>query len=172
MIAFEAKNFFSSSGVQTSTTCVGKRNCRSSRPLGYPTRYKIELIFLVIIHANSYDCGRSRQTLGYVSFELIRVMTSTLTFQHILDVVYISLKKPSILLYSKHTKYFKKVKIFSTFEPSSRPISDFFTLFRKLFKVISWVKQSPKGHEKALEAFLNTCSCFMPQIHICWSSVY
>ena len=61
--------------------------------------------------------------------------------------------------------------IFSTFEPSSRPISDFFTLFRKLFKVISWVKQSPKGHEKALEAFLNTCSCFMPQIHICWSSV-
>ena len=83
MIAFEAKKFFSSSGVQTSTTCVAKRNCRSSRPLGYPTRYKIELIFLVIIHANSYDCGRSRQTLGYVSFELIRVMTSTLTFQHI-----------------------------------------------------------------------------------------
>ena len=107
MIAFEAKKIFSSSGVQTSTTCVAKRNCRSSRPLGYPTRYKIELIFLVIIHANSYDCGRSRQTLGYVSFELMRVMTSTLTFQHILDVVYISLKKPSILLYSKHTKYFK-----------------------------------------------------------------
>ena len=75
MIAFEAKKIFSSSGVQTSTTCVAKRNCRSSRPLGYPTRYKIELIFLVIIHANPYDCGRSQQTLSYVSFELMRVMT-------------------------------------------------------------------------------------------------
>ena len=83
----------------------------------------------------------------------MRVVTSTLTFQHILDVVYISLKKPSMLLYSKHTKYFKKVKIFSTFEPSLRPISDFFTLFRKPFKVIFFVKLSPKCLENALERF-------------------
>ena len=137
-----------------------------------PQSYSLWSRFSIIIHADWRQLVWSWQSFGYPTFELMRVMTSTLTFQHILDVVYISLKKPSMLLYSKHTKYFKKVKIFSTFEPSSRPISDFFTLFRKLFKVISWVKQSPKGHEKALEAFLNTCSCFMPQIHIWWSSVY
>ena len=80
MIAFEAKKIFSSSRVQTCTPCLARRKCRSSRPLVHPTRYKIELIFLVIIHANSYDCRRSRQTLGYVSFELMRVMTFYFNF--------------------------------------------------------------------------------------------
>ena len=37
------------------------------------------------------------------------------------------------------------------------PISDIFTLFRKPFKVIFFVKLSPKCHGNALERFKSSC---------------
>ena len=150
-----------------------------SRPLSHPTSYREELIFSIIIHACR---SRSRQTLYNITFEFMRVMTSNWSLQHISDVIYpFQLKKPSIRFYSKHTtlsKIFGKTwrvnkngghDFFAKFEPSSRPISDLFTLFRKLFKVIFQAKWSSKGHEKDLESFLKTC--FMRQISLFLSTL-
>ena len=81
------KTFVAVAGFDLCTTSLATRKYWSSRPLGHPTRWRCELIFFIIIHADRHDCQRSLQILDYTTFEFCKVMTSNSTFYHISEVV-------------------------------------------------------------------------------------
>ena len=172
--------------IKPTTNCCSPLARELARALDHSSTeldYEVGSKFLKLILADFHDDDEVEHILGHRFFELGRVEASHWTWSSMMVSTFI--RKWKILLrycYFWHTERLKnfrqefyllqkwKTSNFPNLSQVRAPISDSFILFRKLFKVIFFLKLSPKCLGNTLKLFKT--SWFIQNLDDFWLCVY